>query len=325
MSGPDITRRAILGAAAACILPGIARAQGWAPTRPVRIIVPFAAGGVADLTVRTVGQRLSERIGHPVVVDNRPSAGGIVAAGQLMGAAPDGHTLLTTTNGTAISRGLFRNLPYDPLRDLTSVVTLAAFPIAVLVAPNGARDVGALLARLRAEPGRLNIGTIASGSTQNLPSELFPIRAGGRAETIAFPATPGAVTALLRGDVDAVFEITGPIKGQIDSGAVRAVAVSSTTRAEGLPNVPTLAEAGVPDYDVSSWNALSARTGTPPEAVAFLNRAVNEVLADPATRATLAASGVEIRGGTPDDLTRLLAADTARWAEVIEKAGIERQ
>ncbi len=316
-------RRTVLGAA---LLAPTARAQpAWAPTRPVRIVVPFAAGGVADLTVRTVGARLAERLGQPVVVDNRPGAGGIVAGQGVMSAAPDGHTLLTATNGTAISRGLFRSLPFDPLRDFAPVVTLGAFPIAVIVAPSGARDMAALLARLRAEPGRLNIGTIAAGSTQNLSAELFKIRAGVRAETIAYPATPQAITALLRGDVDAVFEITGPIRGQIESGAVRALAVTSAARAATYPDVPTLTEAGVPDYDVSSWNALMVRAGTPPPIVAALNRAVNEVLADPATRATLAGSGVEVRGGTPEAMGALLAADTVRWTEVIEKAGIERQ
>ncbi|UFN46873.1 tripartite tricarboxylate transporter substrate binding protein [Roseomonas sp. OT10] len=319
-------RRTLFGAAAALAAPATLRAQAaWAPSRPIRIIVPFAAGGVADLTVRTVGSKLSERIGQPVVVDNRPSAGGIVAAQQLFGAAPDGHTLMAATNGTAISRSLFRNLPFDPLRDLAPVVTLGAFPIAVLVAPNGAPDMATLLARLRAEPGKLNIGTIAAGSTQNLSAELFKIRSGTKAETIAFPATPQAVTALLRGDVDAVFEITAPVLGQIGAGALRAVAVTTATRAATMPAVPTLQEAGVPDYDVASWNALVARTGTPPEVVAALNAAVNAVLAEAGTREVLAASGIEVRGGTPEAMGQLLATDTARWAEVIEKAGIEKQ
>lgn len=323
-----LSRRAVLALpvlAAAAAPPGSARAQGWAPTRPVRIVVPFAAGGVADLTVRIVGARMAERLGQPVVVDNRPGAGGIVAGQAVTGAAPDGHTLLTATNGTAISRALFRSLPFDPLRDFAPVVTLGAFPIALVAAPGGARDVSALLARLRAEPGRMNVGTIAAGSTQHLSAELFKIRTGVRVETIAYPGTPQAVTALLRGDVDVVFEITGPIRGQIEAGAVRALAVTSAARAATLPDVPTLAEAGVPDYDVSSWNALMVRAGTPPEAVATLNRAVNEALAEPGTRAALAASGIEVRGGTPEAMGALLAADAGRWAEVIEKAGIERQ
>jgi tripartite-type tricarboxylate transporter receptor subunit TctC len=319
------TRRLLLGAALAMPALRGARAQAF-PARPIRMVVPFAAGGVADLTARAVGTRIAERLGQPVVVDNRPGAGGIVAGQALMGAPADGHTLLVASNGTAISRGLFRTLPFDPLRDFAPVVTMGAFPIAVLAAPNSPdRDMAGLLARLRANPGRLNIGTISAGSTQNLSAELFKIRSNTRFETIAFPATPQLTTALLRGDVDAAFEITGPVWGQVTSGALRVLAVTSATRAENLPNVPTVQEAGVADYDVASWNALVTRAGAPAEAIAAINRAVNEALATPELRAALTAVGVEPRGGTPEAMGALLAADTARWAETIEKAGIERQ
>jgi tripartite-type tricarboxylate transporter receptor subunit TctC len=321
------TRRAILGAGLALPFLSRARAQGaWAPSRPIRIVVPFGPGGVADLTARAVAQRISERLGQPAVIDNRPGAGGIVAGQQLMAAPADGHTLLVASNGTAISKALFRQLPFDPLADFAPVVTMGAFPIAVVVAPNSPdRDIAAFLARLRANAGRLNIGSITAGSTQNLSAELFKIRSGTRFETIAFPATPALTTALIRGDVDAAFEITGPIWGQIQSGALRVLAVTSATRAENLPDVPTLAEAGVPDYDVASWNALVARTGTPPEAIAAINRAVNEALGTADLRAALTQVGVEPRGGTPAGMGQLLAADTARWTEVIDKAGIPRQ
>jgi tripartite-type tricarboxylate transporter receptor subunit TctC len=318
-----ITRRTALAAALA--LPAIgARAQ--ALQRPLRMIVPFAAGGVADLTARAVGQRISPLLGQPVVIDNRPGAGGIVAGQQLMAAPADGHTLLVASNGTAISRSLFRSLPFDPLRDFAPVVTMGAFPIAVLVAPNSPiRDIPDLLARMRANPGRMNIGSISVGSTQNLSAELFKIRTATRAETVVFPATPQLVTAMLRGDVDAAFEITGPIFGQIQSGAIRVLAVTSATRAQSLPNVPTLQEQGVADYDVASWNALVARAGSPPEVIAAINRSVNEALGTAELREALTQVGVEPRGGTAEAMGQLMAADTARWAEVIEKAGIERQ
>jgi tripartite-type tricarboxylate transporter receptor subunit TctC len=327
MNGEDkmrqITRRTALAAALA--LPALgARAQAF--QRPVRVIVPFAAGGVADLTARAVGQRIAPLLGQPVVIDNRPGAGGIVAGQQLMAAPADGHTLLVASNGTAISRSLFRNLPFDPLRDFAPVVTMGAFPIAVLVAPNSPiRDIADLVARMRANPGRLNIGSISVGSTQNLSAELFKIRTATRAETVVFPATPQLVTAMLRGDVDAAFEITGPVWGQITAGAVRVLAVTSATRAANLPQVATLQEQGVADYDVSSWNALVARTGAPAEAITAVNRAVNEALATEELRAALTQVGVEPRGGTAEAMGQLMAADTARWAEVIEKAGIERQ
>ncbi len=319
------TRRALLlGAAGALAAPRLLRAQPF--SRPLRMVVPFAAGGVADLTARAVGQRIAPLLGQPVVIDNRPGAGGIVAGQQLMAAPADGHTLLVASNGTAISRSLFRSLPFDPLRDFAPVVTMGAFPIAVLVAPGSPiRDVRDLVARMRAQPGRLNIGSISVGSTQNLSAELFKIRAEARAETVVFPATPQLTTAMLRGDVDAAFEITGPVWGQIQSGAIRVLAVTSATRAANLPQVPTLQEQGVPDYDVASWNALVTRAGSPPETVAAVNRAVNEALGTPELREALAGVGVEPRGGTVEAMRDLLAADTARWAEVIEKAGIERQ
>jgi len=320
-----LSRRILLGAALATPALQLARAQGF-PSRPIRIIVPFAAGGVADLTARAIGARIVERLGQPVVIDNRPGAGGIVAGQALMAQPADGHTLMVASNGTAISRGLFRTLPFDPLRDFAPVVTMGAFPIAIVTAPASPdRDIAALLARLRANPGRLNIGTISAGSTQNLSAELFKIRSNTRFETIAFPATPQLTTALLRGDVDAAFEITGPIWGQVQSGALRVLAVTSATRAQTLPDVPTVQEAGVADYDVASWNALVARTGTPPEQIAAINAAVNAALATPELRAALTAVGVEPRGGSADAMGALLAADTARWAETIEKAGIERQ
>jgi len=320
-----LSRRILLGAALATPALQLARAQGF-PSRPIRIIVPFAAGGVADLTARAIGTRIAERLGQPVVIDNRPGAGGIVAGQALMAQPADGHTLMVASNGTAISRGLFRTLPFDPLRDFAPVVTMGAFPIAIVTAPASPdRDIAALLARLRANPGRLNIGTISAGSTQNLSAELFKIRSNTRFETIAFPATPQLTTALLRGDVDAAFEITGPIWGQVQSGALRVLAVTSATRAQTLPDVPTVQEAGVADYDVASWNALVARAGTPPEQIAMINAAVNAALATPELRAALTAVGVEPRGGSADAMGALLAADTARWAETIEKAGIERQ
>jgi len=317
------TRRATLAAALA--LPAFgARAQAF--QRPIRMIVPFAAGGVADLTARAVGQRISPLLGQPVVIDNRPGAGGIVAGQQLMGAAADGHTLLVSSNGTAISRSLFRNLPFDPLRDFAPIVTMGAFPIAVVVAPNSPfQDVQSLIAKAKAEPGKLNIGSISVGSTQNLSAELFKIRADIRAETVVFPATPQLTTAMLRGDVDAAFEITGPIAGQIASGAIRVLAVTSAQRAANLPNVPTLQEQGVADYDVASWNGLVARTGTPMEAITAINRAVNEALGTTELRDALTQVGVEPRGGSIEAASALLLADSARWAEVIEKAGIERQ
>lgn len=321
-----MNRRTLLGAAAALpLLPGTVHAQAW-PTRPVRVIVPFGAGGVADLTMRTVAQHLPERLGQPVVIENRPGAGGIAAAQAFLAQPADGHTLLMATNGTAVSRALFRELPFEPARDFAPVGLLGSFAIGVLVAPNGpAQDIAAVIGRMRANPGRVNIGTITAGSTQNLSAELFKIRAGVQAEIIAYPQTPQLITALIRGDVEVAFEITGPIWGQIESGAVKPVAVTSAQRAANLPAVPTLTEAGVPDYDVTSWNAVVARAGTPPQIVTRLNSEINAVLGLPDVQQALTRVGVEPRATTPEALGRLLAEDIARWTEVVARAGIPRQ
>ena len=316
-----------LGAASAA-LPWVARptrAQTY-PAKPVRVIVPNAAGGVADLTARAVGQRLAERLGQPVVIDNRPGAGGTVAAQAAASAPPDGYTLMVATNAHAIAQSLFKSLPYDPIRAFAPVVTLGAFAVALIVPPaSPLRTAGDLLARMRREPGAVNLGTISVGSTQHLAAELFKMQAGASAETVTFPATPTLITALLRGDVDAAFEITGPIWGQIEGGQLRPVAVTSGERAANLPQVPTLRESGLPDYDVSSWNALVAPARTPAEVIERLNQEANAVLAMPEVRRRLLEVGVEARGSTPEALRDLLASEVEKWREVIEKARIERQ
>ena len=321
--GGGPTRRHVLGGALALAAPAVA--QDF-PFRPIRVIVPNAAGGVADLTVRMVAAGLAERLGQPVVIDNRPGAGGVVAGQAALSAAPDGHTLMVATNANAISASLFRRLPFDPLGDFAPVGLMGAFAIALLVVPDSPLgSVSDLLARARREPGRVNIGTISAGSTQNLAAELFRSSAGVEVTLVPYGATPALVTALLRGDVDVAFEIVGPIWGQVSGGALRPIAVTAAARSGNLPAVPTVAEGGLPGYDVTSWNALVARAGTPTEAVARVNGALNAVLALPAVRDGLLSAGVEARGGTPEELGSLMRDEAAKWRGVIERSGIEKQ
>ncbi|MCQ4159281.1 tripartite tricarboxylate transporter substrate-binding protein [Roseomonas sp. GC11] len=332
-----ITRRLLLGGGAlACAAPrgpGAARAQSAAtqpiatlPDKPIRLLVPNAAGGVADLAARSVGQGLSERLGRPVVVENRPGAGGTIAAQALLAAPADGSTLMVATNAHAISVSLFRSLPFDPLRDFAPVGLMGSFGIAILVAPGSPlRDVAALLAQLRAAPERHPIGTISVGSTQHLAAELFKASAGVDALTVPFTATPALLTSLMRGDVAVAFEIVAPVMGQVRDGALRALAVTSPERSPSLPEVPTLREAGLAGFDVTSWNALVAPARTPPAIIARLNQELNAVLAEPGLRATLRAAGVEAGGGTPEALAALLRGETAKWRAAIERAGIEKQ
>jgi tripartite-type tricarboxylate transporter receptor subunit TctC len=290
------------------------------------MIVPNAAGGVADLTARTVGAALSERLKQPVVIENRPGAGGIVAGQALVAAPADGATLMVATNANAISKSLFRSLPFDPIRDFAPVGLMGTFAIAILVAPGSPiRTVQELLTRLRNDPRNSNIGTISVGSTQNLAAELFKTAANVEATTVLFSGTPALLTSLLRNDVTAAFEIVAPLMGQIRDGSLRAVAVTSARRAANLPDVPTLQEGGLAGFDVTSWNAVVAPARTPVPVIALLNRELNAVLADPAIRAKLLDAGVEAKGEAPAALGQLMEMEAEKWRHVIENAGIERQ
>ncbi|MFC7737821.1 Bug family tripartite tricarboxylate transporter substrate binding protein [Roseomonas sp. GCM10028921] len=325
-----VTRRGALRlgglAAMALLAPRLARAQGSLPDKPIRLLVPNAAGGVADLTTRTVGAGLSERIGRPVVIENRPGAGGIVAGQALLSSPADGSTLMVATNANAISKSLFRNLPFDPIKDFAPVGLMGTFAIAILVAPNSPiRSAQELIAALKKDQRGTNIGTISVGSTQNLAAELFKTTAGVDTVTVPFNGTPALLTSLLRGDVTAAFEIVAPLMGQIKDGSLRAIAVTSSSRAANLPEVPTLQEAGLAGFDVTSWNAIVAPARAPAPVIELINRELNAVLAEPAIRAKLLEAGVEAKGDTPAQLGALLSSEAEKWRAVIERAGIERQ
>ncbi len=310
------------------LLAGVASAvmaQGY-PTRPVRLVVPFAAGGVADITARVLSQQMSTAMGQQVLVENRPSAGGIVASEAVAKAEPDGYTLLFLTNGNAVSVSLFKSLPYDTLRDFAPVSTVGFFDLVLVV--DAASKIGSvqdLVAYSKANPNKLNIGTINPGSTQNLAAELFKSMSGIDAQIVPFKATPAVITALKGGDVQAVFEILAPVMALIKGRAVRALAVTSDRRFAGLPEVPTLAESGVPGYQASSWNAVAAPAKTPRPVLERLNREVNAAAAVPEVRKRLGELGVDARAGTPEALHELLVSEIAKWKGVIERAKIEKQ
>ena len=309
---------ALLGAAPAA-------AQAW-PQKPIRLVVGFAPGGVADITARVVAQKLAEQLGAQVVVDNRPSAGGIVAADAVAKAPPDGYTLLLLTNGNAVSASMFTSLPYDTLNDFAPVSLLGTFDVAVVASAEARLDsMGALMAYAKANPGKLNIGTINVGSTQHLSAEMFRSMAGVDATVVPFKGSPAVITALRANDVQVAFEMLAPVIPQAKSGAVRILAVTSEKRHPSLPDVPTVAESGVPGYAASSWNAIAAPAKTPPAIVERLQQETARVLAMPEVRDKLAAAGVTARASTPDELKRLLASDVAKWRRVIEQAKIEKQ
>ena len=302
-----------------------ALAQGF-PTKPIRIVVPFGAGGVADLTARTVAQKLAESLGQPVVIDNKPGAGGVVAGDAVAKAEPDGHTLLLMSNGTAVSAGLFKALPFDTVRDFAPISTLGSFDIAIVTSADSKfKTLADLLAFAKTNPGKLNLGTINIGSTQNLAGELFKTVAGVDVQIVPFNGTPAVITALRGGQVDAAVEILGPVLAQINARALRALAVTGNKRSAALPEVPTAVESGLSGYLASSWNALAAPAKTPRNVIARLNQDILAAVNSPDVKKKLHDLNVEAQGSTPEQATALLGSEIKRWSEVIGRAKIPAQ
>lgn len=319
-----LTRAVALSASAMALFSAPVAAQTF-PSKPIRIVVPFGAGGVADLTARTVAQKMAESLGQGVIIENKPGAGGVVAGDMVAKSEPDGHTLLLMSNGTAVSAGLFKSLPFDAVRDFAPVSTLGYFDIAILTAADAPyKSMTELLAYAKANPGKLNVGTINIGSTQNLAAELFRTRTGLDFLVVPFNGTPAVTTALRGHQVDIAIEILGPMMGQVQSKAVRVLAVMGDTRAEQLPDVPTLMQSGVRDFDVSSWNALAAPAKTPKEVIARLNREVQAAVNSPDVKKKLFDLNVQAKGSTPEQLGQLLQSDIKRWTDVINKAGVPK-
>lgn len=315
------TRRAALlslGAAALC-------PAGRAADKPaITLIVPFGPGGIADLTARAVAEHMGKSLGQAVVVDNRPSAGSIVASQHVANARPDGQTLLLMSNGNAVSVGLFKKLPYDTLKAFAPITTLGFFDIGVFVASNSRfATLQSVLAFAKANPGKLNVGTIAPGSTQHLAAKLFETVAGVDVLAVPYKGSPAVMTALWSGEIDIAFEIIGPMLPQVSAGVMKALAVSSDKRNPALPDVPTVMQAGVAGYNVASWNALAAPAGTPPDVVARLGRAAREAVASPEVQARLGRLGMRLQGSTPAELQALLTSEIKRWGDVIRAARIE--
>jgi tripartite-type tricarboxylate transporter receptor subunit TctC len=322
------SRRLLLLAAIAIAAPVPADAQSPSgyPNRPVRILVPYGPGGVADTTVRLLAQKLNERLGQQFVIENRPGAGGIMAAKAGATAAPDGYTLALTGNGTAISTSLFKSLPYDVLRDFKSVSVMAWLDLTIATKAGGPlKTVSDIVAAAKKDPGKLNFGTIAPGSTQHLSAELFRLTGDLKVQMVTFRTTPDLVTALLRGDVDVGFDYLAGFRSQMNDQMLRAVASTGEKRSPSTPDVPTVKESGMPDYVVTSWNAVSAPAGTPDEIVQFLSKEIREALKSPDIQAKALQFGLDARGTTPEEMQARMRADIEKWGAVIQKAGLEKQ
>jgi tripartite-type tricarboxylate transporter receptor subunit TctC len=295
------------------------------PDRPVRIVVPFGPGGLADITFRLVADRLSPLLGKQVLIENMPGAGGVTAANSVIKSKPDGHTLLVIVNGTAISKSLFKKLPYDPVTDLAPISLVTYFDLLVLVKNDAPyKSVADLVAAAKASPGKINFATINPGSTQNLSAELFKTSTGINVTVVPFKTSPDAATALMAGDVHAVFESYAAMKGLLAGHRIRALASTGARPFGYLPNLPTVRDGGI-NYEVTGWNALAAPAGTPTEVIAILNRHMNTVVDNPEFKAKMLESGTLAQAGRPEDLRRQLVSDIDKWAAVIKQAGIPQQ
>jgi tripartite-type tricarboxylate transporter receptor subunit TctC len=273
--------------------------------------------------MRLLGQKLTELTGQQVVIENRPSAGGIVAASAVTSARPDGYTLFVLSSGIAVSRSLIKTMPFDPVADFAPISTVAYFDLLILTqAQSPLRSVNDVIAAARANPGRFNVGTINPGSTQNLSAELLKAATGVNMTIVPYRSTPEVLTALLRDDVHIMIESYAALKAPIDDGRVRPIAATGETRSPMLPNVPTLRESGV-GAEVVGWNALVAPAQTPRPIVELLNRHVTTIVAQPDFRQRLIELGTEARASTPEELGARLSADIDKWAAVIKQAGIE--
>jgi len=302
-----------------------ASAQSY-PTKPIRFLVPFGPGGVGDITARVVAQKIGASLGQQIVVDNRPGAGGIVASELVAKSAPDGYTLLLLNNAHAVSMSLFKSLPYDTLRDFAPVSSISTFSAVLLVNPDSPiKSVKDLISTAKASPGKLNAGTIQIGATQHLSSELFKSMAGLDWVHVPYTNTGLLLTGLRGNGIQVAFEFIAPVVGMVKAGQFRALAVSTRTRFAGLPDVPTVHEAGVPGYEVMSWNGIAAPAGTPKAGIDRLNRAITEALAMPDVKQRFQELAVDARPDTPEGFRKLVASEIVKWGKVIETARIPKQ
>lgn len=326
----SVTRRTLVGALALMAplaLAGYstgASAQAY-PTKPIRVVVPFGAGGVADITVRIVTERLGDKVGQRFIIENQPGPGGINAARAVLSGGNDGHSLALFSNGTAVSVNMFKDLRFDPLKDFTPISTLGFFDF--ILATNGESKYKTLKDFIdfgKANPGKLNVGTVIAGSTQNLSAELLKTTTGVDFRIVPFRNTPDLLLSLTRGDVDLMIDSYASLKSMLEDKQIRALAASGPTRSTVSPDIPTAQEAGAAGYDVTSWNALFAPAGTPPAVIEKLQKALVEVLAEDDIKRKLLDLGIEAKSTTPDELKARLEADIKKWGDVITKAGIQK-
>jgi tripartite-type tricarboxylate transporter receptor subunit TctC len=313
---------ASLFAAAALALSGLAFAQAW-PTKPIKIIVPYPPGGTSDILARSVGQKLAETLGQPVVVENKPGATGNIGADFVAKSPPDGYTLLLADIGSlAISPSVTTTLPFDPVKDFAPVVMVAYSPHLLALNPAvPASSVRELVALLKAKPDSLNFAVSGVGGANHLAGIDFAARTGVKWTYVPYKGGSQAITDLMAGHAQVMFNGMLATYPAVKDGKLKAIAISSAKRFAAAPDIPTVAESGVPDFETGSWQGIVAPAGTPPEIVKKLHAAVTAILATPEMKEKLIASGAEVRPQSPEQFGAFIRDEKARWAKVVKESG----
>ena len=304
-------------------LPAIAQDK-W-PSKPIKYIVPFPAGGTTDILARLISQKLSTALGQPVVVENKAGAGGNIGSDFVAKSAPDGYTILGgTISSHAINVSMYSNMPYDPIKDFAAITLIGTNANVLVIDPkNPAKDVKELIAQAKAKPGAMSFASAGNGTSQHLSGELFKAMAGLQMEHIPYKGSAPAIQDVMAGQVPMMFDTTVVAGPHVRSGNVRALAVTSSKRVKGMENIPTMAEAGVPGYELVSWQGVFAPAGTPKAIITRLNAELVKIIAMPDIRERLDSLGVDPVANSPEEFAAFQKAEIAKWAKVIKDAGIK--
>jgi len=316
-------RIALASILVAAVFPAAAAAAETYPSRPVRLLVAQTAGGSADIVARAVAQKIGEVFGQQFVVDNRGGASGIIATEITANSAPDGYTLLITSSTFGVNPGLYKKLPYDPFKDIAPITLLAAAPNILVVHPSlPVRSVQELTALARAKPGYLNFGSSGNGGSPHLAGELYKLRTGVSMVHVPFKGAPAAQTALIAGEIHLNFSSMPSAIGHVRAGRMRAIAVTGAKRSPATPELPTMMEAGIRDFETSAWQGFFAPAGTPPGIVKVLNREATRAMLSPELKDRLAPEGAEAVGNSPEEFRIWLKQEITKWAAVIKAANV---
>ena len=312
----------LIAAIALASLATLAQAQAW-PSKPIKWVVPFAPGGTTDILARTVGEKLAIALGQPVIIENKPGAGGSVGAEYTAKAVPDGYTIMGGTISThAINASLYKDLPYDPVKDFVAITLIARVPNMLVVnTAVPAKDVKELIALLKANPNKYSFASSGNGTSQHLSGELFKTMTGVDMQHIPYKGSPPALQDVVGGSVSMTFDNITTAWPLAKNGNLRAIAVTTAKRSSIAPDVPTLAESGLPGYEVGSWQGVFAPAGTPPQIVKRLNAEMVKIVNMPDVKEKLTALGAEPVGNTPEEFSAMVKAEVVKWADVVKKSG----